>query len=60
MSTWSIPVLVLLSHVSAQDIDLQLNNEILLDDQMPLVMVGEEHATEEEEFAERYRRSFYR
>ena len=60
MSTWSISVLVLLSQVSALDIDLQLNNEVLLEDQMPLVMLGENHPIEEEKFAERYRRSFYR
>ena len=60
MSSLSIPVLILLTQVSGLDIDLQLNNEVLLDDQMPLVMLGEEHGTEEEEFAERYRRSFYR
>ena len=60
MSILSIPVLALLSQVSGFDIDVKLNNEVLLEDQMPLVILGENHASKEEVFAERYRRSFYR
>lgn len=60
LSILSIPVAALLTLVSSFDIDVRLNNEVLLEDQMPLVMVGEDHARKEEVFAERYRRSFYR
>ena len=60
MSTFSIPLMALLTQVYGLDIDVQLNNEVLLEDQMPLVMLGDNRVSNEEVFAERYRRSFYR
>ena len=52
--------MALLTQVYGLDIDVQLNNEVLLEDQMPLVMLGNNRVSNEEVFAERYRRSFYR
>ena len=61
LSILSLPVLVLLTQqVSGLDLDVGLNNEVLLDDQMPLVMVGDNRVSDGEVFTERYRRSFYR
>ena len=60
MSNLSIPVIALLTAVSGLDFDVKLNNEVLLEDQMPLVMLGDNRVSDEEVFAERYRRSFYR
>ena len=60
MSRLSITVIALLTAVSGLDIDVNLNNEVLLEDQMPLVMLGDNRVSDEEVFAERYRRSFYR
>lgn len=60
MSSLSIPVIALLTAVSGLDFDVKLNNEVLLEDQMPLVMLGDNRVSDEEVFAERYRRSFYR
>ena len=61
LSILSLPVLALLTQqVSGLDLDVGLNNEVLLDDQMPLVMVGDNRVSDGEVFTERYRRSFYR
>ena len=60
MSGLSLSLLALLTQVSGLDLDIKLNPEVLLDDQIPLVMLADNRVTDQEVFAERYRRSFYR